>query len=321
MNIIYPGALVGTRRIWNQCTGAFVVKIKNGAGDAGIVAGQALQTPVLFTGGQALFDTFGAIDIGSASLASASTTDLGSLPQGIISVTGSATITSFGASAQIGTAKVLIFSAGITLTYNSGSLVLPTLANIVTQNNDTAIATFVGGWIVTQYQRSSGLALTQPTLVTSFDGRSGVVVPAADDYTVAQLTAAAVATAPSAGRVGETLTNTVSAVSVALANPTTIATVALTAGHWRCCAGIKLVNVGQAITSFQVSISLVTNTHGAQSALFGGFTIPANNPVGVPPPDLIVRVSAGTSVFLVVSYNGAGAGATADATLTCQRTD
>ena len=105
VNLIFPAAIGGRRVINNQTTGAHKLTVKNGAGDTGVIVGQGLQTPVLLTAGAALYDNTGAIKLGSASLASATTTDLGSVPQGSLSITGTNTITSFGSSAAIGETK------------------------------------------------------------------------------------------------------------------------------------------------------------------------------------------------------------------------
>src|SRR5882724_5534072 len=56
---------------------------------------------------------------GTATLASASTTDLGSKQQSKIQVTGTTTITSFGTSMAPGQVKVIDFAGILTLTHNA----------------------------------------------------------------------------------------------------------------------------------------------------------------------------------------------------------
>jgi hypothetical protein len=167
VQLIFPGTIGGRRIIQNNCTGAFTLKALNGAGDAGggIVIAQGYQTPILLTAGQAYYDQPTAIPPGSASIASATTTDLGSIPQGYLSVTGTTTITSFGSSAPVGQTKILTFAGVLTLTYNATSLILPSAANITTAAGDQAIVTQVsaGNWRAF-FQRASGLPVVTPVV-------------------------------------------------------------------------------------------------------------------------------------------------------------
>lgn len=96
---------------------------------------------------------------GTATLASAATVDLGAAAASAITVSGTTTITSFGASAVAGTAKFLSFSGALTLTHNATSLILPSGANIATSAGDQAIAIHLGSgnWSLWSYTRASGL--------------------------------------------------------------------------------------------------------------------------------------------------------------------
>lgn len=104
----------------------------------------------------------------TSTIASAGTIDIGLTLPTQITVTGTTTITSFGATAVAGTVKMLTFSGALTLTHNASSFILPTGGNIVTAAGDTA--TFLclgsGNWRCTMYQRASGLAVggAQPTV-------------------------------------------------------------------------------------------------------------------------------------------------------------
>lgn len=95
---------------------------------------------------------------GTATAAGAGTVDLGALPQAAVTISGNATIASFGSSAVAGTVRFLTFSGASTLTYNATSMILPTAASIVTAANDTAIAQYLGSgnWRVMNYSRASG---------------------------------------------------------------------------------------------------------------------------------------------------------------------
>jgi pyridoxal/pyridoxine/pyridoxamine kinase len=71
-----------------------------------------------------------------ATLVSTATTDLGSVNQAYVSITGTTAITSFSNTAQVGQVKFLTFIGILTLT-NSASLILPGGANITTGAGDT----------------------------------------------------------------------------------------------------------------------------------------------------------------------------------------
>jgi hypothetical protein len=101
----------------------------------------------------------------SANVPSAATTDLCSVNGSFLFVTGSASITSFGTSCQVGQWKRIYINTGAgpspTLVESSG-LILPTLTNIATAPGDMLDAVYsgLGQWIVTSYTRSTGAALS-----------------------------------------------------------------------------------------------------------------------------------------------------------------
>lgn len=117
--------------------------------------------------------SFGALDLanhiwtpvvggGVGAVASASTTDLCSVPQASLTITGTTTITGLGSTCVVGQIKLLSFSGALTLT-NSGTLVLPGGADIVTVAGDRAVVSQVssGVWAVFAYQRASGQPVVQ----------------------------------------------------------------------------------------------------------------------------------------------------------------
>lgn len=99
----------------------------------------------------------------SDTLASASTTDLGSVEGMYVTITGTTTITAFG-TLKAGMVKFVKFSGALTLTHNATSLILPGAANITTAAGDTAI--FVsegsGNWRCADYQ----VAAYPPPIIT-----------------------------------------------------------------------------------------------------------------------------------------------------------
>lgn len=98
--------------------------------------------------------------LGADTLASATTTDLGSVPGRYVSVTGTTTITGFG-TIKDGTIKIVKFGGILTLTHNGTSLILPGAANITTAAGDVALmgSEGSGNWRCLSYQRASGLGL------------------------------------------------------------------------------------------------------------------------------------------------------------------
>ncbi|MDP8995919.1 MAG: hypothetical protein M3O03_02795, partial [Pseudomonadota bacterium] len=106
---------------------------------------------------------------GSGTLASATTTDLGSIAETFQTITGTTTITGLGSTAPVGSVKFLNFaSSGLTLTYNATSLILPGAASHTTASaNETAIAVSLGSgnWQVLMFSTPppSGALLTANT--------------------------------------------------------------------------------------------------------------------------------------------------------------
>src|ERR1700685_2283630 len=109
---------------------------------------------VLFPGGNLNGSTVGTFGP-ETTLASAGTTDLGTVPAHTVQITGSTTITSFGSSASLLAPYYLIrFSGTSQLTYNATSMILPGNTNIITSPGDSAIAQYLGAgaWRIAFYQ-------------------------------------------------------------------------------------------------------------------------------------------------------------------------
>ncbi len=118
---------------------------------------------------------------GSASIASATTTDLWSVQQSYISITGTTTITGFGGSSGVlGTFKVVSFAAATQLTYNATSMILPTGASITTAAGDKAVVVNLGSGnaAVVAYTRADGSSLAGGTLSAAVTF-SGIITPTA----------------------------------------------------------------------------------------------------------------------------------------------
>jgi hypothetical protein len=118
-------------------------------------------------------------------VASATTTDLSAVAGNFVDVTGNTTITGFG-TLSAGMWKVLQFDGALTLTHNATSLILPSGANITTAAGDCLFAFSLGSgnWLVPFYQKKSGEAIVQPTVIPMYISTS---VPVAGDMNDGEL--------------------------------------------------------------------------------------------------------------------------------------
>jgi hypothetical protein len=134
---------------------------------AGTATGDSLRFQQLFSQGV------------EADIASAATVDIGAQNTNFLQITGTTTITSFGA--NYNGPRFLRFAGILTLTHNASTLILPTGANITTAAGDALIAVPSGstpnGWKVLVYQKADGKALVIPTASTT---EAGIVELATD---------------------------------------------------------------------------------------------------------------------------------------------
>jgi hypothetical protein len=95
-------------------------------------------------------------------LVAAGTTNLCSVPQSALTISGSTAITSFG-SCTAGIIKVLTFSGTPTVDYNSANLILPAQENYAASVNDVMWVQSLGGssWQAVAIQPSNGLSPVQ----------------------------------------------------------------------------------------------------------------------------------------------------------------
>lgn len=95
---------------------------------------------------------------GLGTIASASTTDLASVLQANVQITGAVTVASFGSAAPAGAIKIIRFAAALTLTWSS-ALPVPCGFDLVTAAGDRAVVTHLGAgvWEFTSFTRASGV--------------------------------------------------------------------------------------------------------------------------------------------------------------------
>lgn len=93
-------------------------------------------------------------------IASATTTDLSTVTNDYIQVTGTTAITAFG-TPRTGVRKILEFAGALVLTYNATSLIIPGAANVTTAAGDICevVHEGSGNWRVLRYVAASGKAL------------------------------------------------------------------------------------------------------------------------------------------------------------------
>jgi|SRR5579859_5179649 len=86
---------------------------------------------------------YGPIGGDTATLASAATTDLGSVNASVVTVSGTATITSLGSSMLPGQTKLVVASGAFTLAYNATNLIIPGAQSLTVAAGDSFFATCV----------------------------------------------------------------------------------------------------------------------------------------------------------------------------------
>ena len=115
----------------------------------------------------------------ATNLASATTTDLGTISSRNVAITGTTTITGLGSSASTDRPLYFIrFTGALTFTHNVTSLILPGSANITTAAGDSAIMEYLGSgnWRCRNYQKIDGKALVETSEIPSQTGNSGEVL-------------------------------------------------------------------------------------------------------------------------------------------------
>lgn len=132
------------------------------------------------------------------SIVSASTTDLGSVPQAAVNITGAQTIASFGSSVPEGQVKFLTFTGAATLVYNATFMIVTGSANATMAPGQFAVALSLGGgkWRVDVINRATLLAY--PT-VNARDPAYGMLCNGTHDDTPALQAAITAAAAINAG--------------------------------------------------------------------------------------------------------------------------
>jgi hypothetical protein len=158
------GAAANTSAVTLNVNSLGAVAVNKGDGTTALAAGDlpaSAMVTVVHDGTRfrlidpAISPTLDAITPAWVDLASATTTDLGTVTANV-RITGTTTITGFG-TATSGITRKLRFAAALTLTHNATSLILPGAANITTAAGDTAEAISLGSgnWVVVDFTRAA----------------------------------------------------------------------------------------------------------------------------------------------------------------------
>jgi len=109
------------------------------------------------------------VETGIGTIASATTTDLGSSPRQSLNITGTTTITGFGSSAATGSIRLLTFAGILQITYNATSMITPFAANITTAAGDSALVQHLGSgnWKILVYQSGSTVAIADGSITNA----------------------------------------------------------------------------------------------------------------------------------------------------------
>lgn len=221
-----------------------------------------------------------------SNLASAATTDLGTVPSRDVNITGTTTITAFGSSANL-TAPLyfLTFAGALTLTYNATSLILPGAANITTAAGDTAIAQYLGSgnWRVLTYQTASA----QP------------IVPVAAAGLVTGKMLVTSGTFSAVASLDITVPSDAQEVEVELSNVTCTATSGTVSVQYK--VGGTLVTTGYYLSMVHTTGSTVTSAGGVNGASFGLTNLVASITAAAGTLKL-TGVQSGSSKFMSASF-------------------
>lgn len=267
---------------------SFVVGVANGAAilvSDGVSAWSAQAIGASASAGVASFNgrtgavTLNAADLAAAAfgpfttLASAATTDLGSVATVGVGVTGAVTITSLGTGANL--LRIVKFASTPLITHNATTLILPGGANITAAAGDTGIfmSDASGNWTCVNYIRASGKAV-----VTSV---------AAADVSASVLAALPFGPMTSVASAATTDLDAVATVGVTISGTTTITSFGTSANRLR-------------IGRFTGALTL---THNATSLI-----LPTGANITTAAGDGFVAISDASGNWTVVAYMTAAGG-------------
>lgn len=292
VNLIFPATAGRIIVVNNGTTGAFTLTVKPSGGTGIIIPQTSTQIVLIDSSTTTAVTPFVSLST-EQTLASASTTDLGTSVTNIVSITGTTTITSFGSSASVGNPLYFLrFTGALTLTQNATSLILPAAANIVTVAGDTAIVKYEGSgnWRVVLYQASTGSPLS-----------------------IKQAPGTATNDSASAGNLGEYISSVVATnQQVTLTNGVVanITSISLTAGDWDVSGQVHINGTGSTATT--ALVASISQTSAAIASAAGQYNADYNTHAAgffasvsptLPLIDNRISLAITTTIYLVAQGN------------------
>ena len=266
-----------------------------------------------------------AASAGDGTIASATTTDLSTVNDGDITVSGTTTITGFG-TLTAGIKKILTFSGALTLTHNATSLILPGAANITTAAGDVAIMRSLGSgnWRCIFYQRAANVYaasgnnadITSMTALTTINRTGGTAIKGTNTNDAA-----------AAGYVGEVITSTIavgSAISLTTGVQANVTSISLTAGDWDV-SGVVLMdsaattNITRVTAGTSSTSATVDVTKGYYSHIHSGYVPGGGQFRAMPLNTSRFSLSGTTTIYLVALANFTVSTCTAYGTISARR--
>lgn len=139
----------------------WAMKIYDGADWIAMADVDAIENTFTLTGG----GSGSQVNHEESEVSAGATIDLGAMETNNVLVTGSATVTGFGSSADLTNPIYHVrFAGAMTLTHHAANLILPGAKNVTTAAGDYALFLYQGdgSWRCLSYQRASGVALRTP---------------------------------------------------------------------------------------------------------------------------------------------------------------
>lgn len=255
-----PSSAVDSELVLFSGTSGKLVKRATGDGDVQVASGVVTITPGWAS---------------EATVASASTTSIGSASSRFVQVTGTTTITSFGANTA-GTLRMVRFAGALSVTHNATSLISPTGANISVGAGDALILQGLGSsnWRVLAWldaSLASDLAAKAPLASPALTGTPTAPTASAGTNTTQIATMAAIVNERSASK---TLTNT-TLTAPTITSPTITATDTSTSGSTPNSSLTVTYTPSGATTKQQSSFNIQTNYSGTNAVSPGGWVVSA----------------------------------------------
>lgn len=227
----------------------------------------------------------------TASIASAATTNLGSVASNLIAITGTAGITSFGSSASTTNARYIVYFAnsGGTITGGANITTPGSISPITWATGDVAQLRYVGGgaWTIEAYLKQNGQAFQNPVFASGSAG----IVPASGGGTTNFLRADGSWAAPSATAGNVKFDSTI---SIASAGTTDLGSVA---------SNLVAITGTTGITSFGNSAS-VSNARYLIYFVSSGGTVTGG--ANITTPGSISPITWASGDVWAARYTGAG---------------